>query len=327
MKELVKGPLSDVGSPAPAHLTAPALIAAAGERAEKRFFEFFTANIRNPNTRRAYGRAVADFCAWCDDREITLARIEPILVAAYVETISRRLSAPSVKLHLAAIRMLFDWLVTGQIVAMNPAAAVRGPRHVVKRGKTPVLEAEDARALLDSLPLETIGGLRDRALIGVMIYSFARVGAVCGMDVRDYYQIGKRTWFRLHEKGGKHHEVPAHHIAEDYVDAYLEAAGLTARDNKTPLFRTLDSRRRLTERRLQPPEVLAMVKRRARLAGLPPALSCHSFRATGITAYLANGGQLEHAREIAAHESPRTTMLYDRTGDHISLDEIERIVI
>ena len=115
----------------------PALIAQAGERAEKRFFEFFTANIRNPNTRRAYGRAVADFCAWCDDHGVALAQIEPILVATYVELIMRRLSAPSVKLHLAAIRMLFDWLVTGQILAMNPAAAVRGPKHVVKRGKTP----------------------------------------------------------------------------------------------------------------------------------------------------------------------------------------------
>ncbi|MEZ5935921.1 MAG: tyrosine-type recombinase/integrase [Alphaproteobacteria bacterium] len=323
----IPGPLGDAGAPSPARLMAPPLIAAAGERAERRFFEFFTANIRNPNTRRAYGRAVADFCAWCDDHGVALQQIEPILVATYVESIMRRLSPPSVKLHLAAIRMLFDWLVTGQIVAMNPAAAVRGPKHVVKRGKTPVLEAEDARALLDSLPLDSVAGLRDRALIGVMIYSFARVGAVCGMDVQDYYQIGKRTWFRLHEKGGKHHEVPAHHTAEDYVDAYLDAAGLTARDNRTPLFRTLDSRRRLTDRRLQPPEVLAMVKRRARLAGLPPALSCHTFRATGITAYLMNGGQLEHAREIAAHESPRTTMLYDRTGDAISLDEIERIVI
>ena len=319
--------LGDARGPSPARLTVPALIAQAGERAEKRFFEFFTANIRNPNTRRAYGRAVADFCAWCDDHGVALQQIEPILVATYVESIMRRLSPPSVKLHLAAIRMLFDWLVTGQILAMNPAAAVRGPKHVVKRGKTPVLEAEDARALFDSLSLDSVAGLRDRALIGVMIYSFARVGAVCAMDVRDYYQIGKRTWFRLHEKGGKHHEVPAHHTAEDYVDAYLDAAGLTARDSKTPLFRTLNSRRRLTDRRLQPPEVLAMVKRRALQAGLPPTLSCHTFRATGITAYLANGGQLEHAREIAAHESPRTTMLYDRTGDAISLDEIERIVI
>ncbi|MBC6445413.1 MAG: tyrosine-type recombinase/integrase [Alphaproteobacteria bacterium GM202ARS2] len=327
MNQPITGTLHEVPGLTPARLKVPALIFQAGERAEKRFFEFFTANIRNPNTRRAYSRAVADFCAWCDRCAITLDRIEPILVATYIETLSRRLSAPSVKLHLAAIRMLFDWLVTGQTLPMNPAAAVRGPKHVVKRGKTPVLEADDARTLLDSLPLETIAGLRDRALIGVMIYSFARVGAVCAMDVRDYYQIGKRTWFRLHEKGGKHHEVPAHHTAEDYVDAYLEAAGLCARDGKTPLFRTLDSRRRLTERRLQPPEVLAMVKRRAARAGLPPALSCHSFRATGITAYLANGGQLEHAREIAAHESPRTTMLYDRRGDAISLDEIERIVI
>ncbi|MGI9508925.1 MAG: site-specific integrase, partial [Geminicoccaceae bacterium] len=105
MNELISRPLGDVSGPSPARLTAPALIAAAGERAEKRFFEFFTANIRNPNTRRAYGRAVADFCAWCELHRIALPQIEPILVAAYVETISQRLSPPSVKLHLAAIHM------------------------------------------------------------------------------------------------------------------------------------------------------------------------------------------------------------------------------
>jgi hypothetical protein len=118
---------NSLSGPYPAQLAVPALIAQAKERAEKRFFAFSTANIRNPNTWRAYGRAMADFCAWCDRCEITLPQIEPILVATYLETISRRLSAPSVKLYLAAIRMLFDWLVVGQILSMNPAAALRAP--------------------------------------------------------------------------------------------------------------------------------------------------------------------------------------------------------
>jgi integrase/recombinase XerD len=160
----------------------------------------------------------------------------------------------------------------------------------------------------------------------VMVYSFARVRAVVGMNVEDYFQEGKRWWFRLHEKGGKRHEVPAHHNAEAYVDAYL-AASKIAEDRKVPLFRSLDRERHLTERRLYRLEVLAMIKRRARQASLPQTTFCHAFRATGITTYLQNGGTIEHAQQIANHESPRTTKLYDRTNDAISLDEIERILI
>jgi integrase/recombinase XerD len=146
------------------------------------------------------------------------------------------------------------------------------------------------------------------------------------MNVEDYFQEGKRWWFRLHEKGGKRHEVPAHHNAEAYVDAYIAAARI-ADDRKGPLFRSLDRGRQLTERRLHRLEVLAMIKRRARQAGLPRTTCCHTLRATSITTYLQNGGTIEHAQQIANHESPRTTKLYDRTYDAISLDEIERILI
>lgn len=306
--------------------TLPSVVTRAGENASRKFIEFFTANIRNRNTRLSYARAVRRFFDWCEVHLIELHQIEPMLVAAYIEEVSQTLEAPSVKQHLAAVRMLFDYLVVGQVLKMNPASAVRGPKHVVKKGKTPVLSVEEAHELFDAIDVSTIAGLRDRALIGVMVYSFARVGAVVGMDVSDYFQQGKRWWFRLHEKGGKHHDVPAHHKAEEYLDEYLTAAGL-ANQGGTPLFRSLDRRRNLTERRMLRGEVLAMIKRRARKASLPSSICCHSFRATGITAYLSNGGTLEHAQQIAAHESPRTTKLYDRTSDDISLDEIERIVI
>lgn len=304
----------------------PAVIADAGERAGGRFIEFFTANIRNRNTRTAYARAVAQFFRWCEARSLSLGDVGPVAVAAYIEGLQAELAAPSVKQHLAAIRMLFDWLVTGQVVPTNPAWSVRGPRHVVKRGKTPVLTADQARQLLDSIDISTVAGLRDRALIGVMVYSFARVGAVSNMDVEDYFQSGKRWWFRLHEKGGKRHEVPAHHNAEAYLDAYVEAAGI-AGDKKGPLFRSLNRRRRLTGNAMHRTDVLRMIKRRAKAAGLPESTCCHTFRATGITAYLDNGGTIENAQAIAAHESPRTTKLYDRTSDEITLDEVERIAI
>jgi integrase/recombinase XerD len=302
----------------------PATIARAGERAAWRFVEFFTANIRNRNTRAAYAYAVTEFLDWCEKRLIALDQIRPVVVAAYIE--QHPGAAPTVKQHLAAIRMLFDYLVVGQIVPMNPASSVRGPKHVVRRGKTPVLKADQARALLDSIETDTIVGLRDRALLGIMCYTFARVGAMVAMRVEDYYQNGKRWWFRLHEKGGKRHEVPAHHNAEAYVDAYITAAGV-ASEKKAPLFRSVDKHRHLTLNPMHRNDVLRMIKRRCDDAGLPLSTCCHTFRATGITAYLENGGTIENAQAIAAHESPRTTKLYDRTSDEITLDEVERIAI
>jgi integrase/recombinase XerD len=302
----------------------PAPIARAGEQAAWRFIEFFAANIRNKNTRAAYAHAVTQFFDWCESKRFGLHDLHPALIAAYIE--QHPGSPPTVKQHLAAIRMLFDWLVIGQIVPMNPASSVRGPKHVVKVGKTPVLTAEQARQLLDSIDTATIVGLRDRAILGVMCYTFARVSATVNMKVEDYYQTGKRWWFRLHEKGGKRHEVPAHHNADAYIDAYLKAVGIE-HEKKSPLFRSIDRHRQITERPISRTDVLRMIKRRAHDVGLPSSTCCHTWRATGITAFLENGGTIENAQAIAAHESPRTTKLYDRTSDEITLDEVERISI
>ena len=320
----------------------PAVIADAGEHAARRFIEFFAATIRNKNTRMAYYRAACHFFAWVERHEIGgLADIEPIHVAAYIEVLQTTAAKPTVKLHLAAIRMLFDWLVVGQVLAVNPAHAVRGPKHVVRRGKTPVLIEEQARRLLESIEIVRktkrrdgtevekpwVVGLRDRALIGVMTYAFARIGAVVAMKVEDYYPEGKRWWVRLHEKGGKRHEMPAHHKLEAFIDEYLAAAGIRE-DGKTPLFRSAIGKTGvLTEKPMNRVDAYRMIRRRTADAGFKVKLGCHVFRATGITAYLEAGGTLENAQAMAAHESPRTTKLYDRTDDAITLDEVERITI
>ncbi len=132
---------------------------------------------------------------------------------------------------------------------------------------------------------------------------------------------------RLHEKGGKEHEMPAHHCLEEYLDAYVEAAGI-ADDKKGPLFRSANRRTgQLTASPLSSSDAWAMVRRRAKAAGIATAIGCHTFRATGITNYLENGGTLEKAQQMAAHESAKTTKLYDRTSDQITLDEVERIAI
>src|SRR5271163_2187592 len=173
-------------------MVVPAIIADAGDAAAKRFLEFFAATIRNRNTRVAYLHAAGRFFAWCERHRLgQLADIEPLHVAAYIEALGKDFEKPTVKQHLAAIRMLFDWLVTGQVVATNPAHSVRGPTHVVKTGKTTVLDAEQARLLLDSIDTSTLVGLRDRALISVMTFAFARIGAAIAMRVEDYYPKGK----------------------------------------------------------------------------------------------------------------------------------------
>ncbi len=182
----------------------PVLVAAASDQARLRFLEFFAAAIRNPHTRRAYARACGEFLTWCAEAGVpSITAVQPLHVATWIEGQARTLAAPSVKQRLAALRHLFDWLVTGQVVPVNPAASVRGPRHVVRQGKTPVLESEEARALLDSIDVSTAAGLRDRALIGLMVYSFARIGAALGMTVADVYTQNRRLWVRLKEKGGK----------------------------------------------------------------------------------------------------------------------------
>ena len=304
----------------------PAIVERAGPAAAERVVEFFTAQIRNANTRAAYAKAVTQFFTWCDERGLELDQISAVAVAAYVEELQGVYRAPTIKQHLAAIRRLFDWLVVGQVVPWNPTAAVRGPTHVVKRGKTPVLQPREVRLLLDSIDTAAVGGLRDRALMGVMIYSFARVSAVVNMDVDDYYQQGKRWWLRLREKGGKHHALPVHHKAEAYLDAYLAGAGIAA-ERGSPLWRSLTRTRELGERRMSRVDVFRMVKRRVKAADLGEAANCHTFRASGITAYLLNGGTLERAQAIVGHESPRTTQLYDRTADDITIEDIERIKV
>jgi integrase len=197
----------------------------------------------------------------------------------------------------------------------------------VTSGQTSVLDPAEARALLDSIDTGNHAGLRDRALIGLMVYSFARIGAALGMAVEDVYTQNHRLWVRLREKGGKRHAMPCHHNLEEYLTAYLDGAGLRG-DPKGPLFRTIGrGTNKLTRTVLPQANAYAMIGRRATAAGIETKLGNHSFRATGITAYLKNGGTLEKAAAMANHASTRTTQLYDRRRDEVSLDEVERIAI
>jgi site-specific recombinase XerD len=306
---------------------APALVAASGPRASYRFLEFFTAKIRNAHTRRAYTRAATEFFDWLAAKGLTqLDDIESIHVATYIEELSRARSAPTAKLRLAALRHLFDWMVIGQIMPTNPAAAVRGPLHIVRRGKTPVLDPAEARQLIDAIDASTVIGLRDRALIGLMVYSFARIGAALGMRVEDVFYQNRRLWVRLHEKG-EQHAMPCHHNLETYLHEYIDGAGL-AGDPKALLFQTYSrTTGQLTGNPLPQANAYMMIQRRSKSGEIATKIGNHTFRATGVTAYLKNGGTLENAALMANHASTRTTQLYDRRAEEVTLDEVERILV
>jgi site-specific recombinase XerD len=307
----------------------PALIERAGKRTLLRFAEFFTVHISNANTRQAYARALKSFLAWCEQRGVTeIARVQPLHVAGYREVLRQQgYSVPTVKQHLAAIRELFDWLVEGHLLEINPASSVKGPQYSISKGLTPVLDCEEARLLLDSIDTSHMVGLRDRALLGLLTYTFARVSAAVGMKIEDYYCRGKRWRVRLHEKNGKIIDAACHHKLEEYLDEYLHAAGISG-DREGPLFRVAQGRTRtLTARAMTRIDAWLMVRRRTKDAGIAGRIGCHTFRATGITAYLKNGGTIDRAQKLAGHASSKTTALYDRSDDEISLEEVERIVI
>jgi site-specific recombinase XerD len=215
------------------------------------------------------------------------------------------LKPPSVKQHLAAVRMLFDWLVMGQVMPMNPAAAVRGPKHVVKTGTTPVLDGKEWNQLLGSIPTETVRDMRDRALIATLTYSFARITAALRMKMEDLRPKGAGWQILLHEKGGKQHMMPCHHALAEALCAYIDAAGI-GEDRRGWLFRTSPRHNAtvLTEQPMAQADAWRMIRRRAEVAGIHAPIGNHTFRATGITAYLGNGGALEHAQSMEAHESP-----------------------
>lgn len=304
----------------------PVLITDLGKKAERRFLEYFAARLSNENTRKAYARAWVRFASWTEAHGLAFETIDSVMAATYVESLRRELSAATVKQHLAALRVLSDWLVTGGALAVNPFAAVRGPRHVVKEGKTPVLFKEDAQKLLASFDTSHVIGLRDRAIVATMIYTFARVSAVVGLRVRDYNAKERQATLRLVEKGSQHRRVPVHHLLAVALDGYLEVAELRPRD---PLFcSTRGNSRVLTRTALDRSNVWSMVRRRAKDAGLDPTQVCnHSFRATGITDYLANGGELEIAANLAGHASAQTTRLYNRNSERINQAEVEKIQI
>jgi integrase/recombinase XerD len=327
--------ISNPGGPA-----LPALVAAAGPAAHFVWDEFFAGQVRNPHTRRAYVHAVRQFLTWAEGQGVELHQVTPGLVGRYVDQL--RLGIPSKKQHLAALRGFFDALVLRHVVLLNPVASVRGDRYSVIEGKTPEIAVEQARRLLASIKIskqvkskqgETVEvplviGLRDRAIVAILIYTASRIGAVAGLRRKDFAHDGSQYTLRFEEKGGKAREIPVRHDLEGYILAWLDAAGLRDAPKDSPLFRTTVRRtKQLTDRGMSAGDMGRVVKRRLKDAGLPPRLSPHSFRVTAITDLLSQGVPLEDVQQLAGHADPRTTRLYDRRGRKITRNVVERISV
>ena len=287
--------------------------------------EFFSARISNENTREAYTRDALRFASWCSERGLGLEAITPVHVAGYRDQLVKERMAPAtVKRHLSALRMLFSHMVTTGAMPYNPAREVKSAPVRRAEGKTPALDPQQMRQLFESFDPAKPIDLRDRALIGVMAYTFARVSAACKLTAADYVDLGRQTLIKLKEKGGVEREIPCHPALAEYLDTWLEVATIP----KTfPLFQTFTGPKHseLSGRAMSRDEALQMVKRRLKRADLPELFSNHSFRATGITTFLENGGLLETAQRIAGHADSRTTKGYDRRATRLELSEIVRV--
>ena len=304
----------------------PALIAESGDAARFAWEEFIYGRLPNHQTRRVYRRAIERFFEWCHDRQLELVRIAPADVGRYLDSLP--LAATTKKVHLAAIRHLFDELVTRHAVVLNPALSVRTERVEVIEGKTPEITAKQVRKLFATIDTSHVVGLRDRAIVGILVYTAARVGAVAKIRHGDFYDAGDQYCLRFNEKGGKSREIPVRHDLRGFLLDYLRAAGLDYSDKTSPLFRTTTRRtKQLTTRSMTADDMSRMVKRRLRDAGLPLRLSPHSFRVCTLTDLLSQGVPLEDVQMLAGHADPRTTRLYDRRHRQVTRNIVERISI
>jgi site-specific recombinase XerD len=287
--------------------------------------EFFKAAISNPHTRRAYGRAVGNFLAWCEERKLGLHQITPGLAGEYMTGLVG--AAPTRNQALAALRHFFDALVTRHAVALNSFASVRGQKHSVTEGKTAEISVDQARKLFKGIDTSNVMGLRDRAILGTLAYTGARVGAVAKLRLSDYRNNGDMRTLRFREKGGKDREIPVRHDLDEWLREYIAAAGIGEDSRAAPLFRAADKTKQLNRDDYDAHSIRQMMKRRLKSAGLPDLFSPHSFRVTVVTDLLNQNVPLEDVQYLAGHSSPTTTRIYDRRRRKVTRNIVERISI
>ena len=305
----------------------PAILREAGSAACFATDEFFAARIRNVHTRRAYGRCVREFLEWCEAHELTLEQVSPVDAVRYIDGL--RESAASQRQALAALRQFFDALVTRHAVALNPFLNVRAPRRDTRRGKTPEITVEQARQLLAAVDTSRPIGLRDRAILGTLTYTGARVGAVAGLRLQDRRDYGEYRALQFRDKRGRQREIPVRFDLDTWLTEYLEAAGIRDDPKGSPFFRRNDwhTETRLGSESIGPWTIRNILKRRLKDAGLPTIFTPHSFRMMVVTALIDRGVPVEDVQYLAGHSHPATTQVYDRRDRRVTRSIMEKIPV
>lgn len=308
----------------------PEIIRRAGANAVFAAHEFFSGMIRNVHTRRAYMKAVRDFLEWAGHHGGgELAQLAPWHVGQYFEEMAAAgTSIATRNMRLSGLRHFFDNLVTRHAIMLNPARTVRGEKLNIMEGRTPEIPIAEVRKLLASIDTSHVVGLRDRAILAVLVYTASRRSAAAKLRLSDFYNTGQQWMLHFAEKGGKSREIPVRHDLEQIVNQYIDAAGLRDAPKDTPLFqRAMKKQRRLSGKPLNGDDIHRMMKRRLKDFDLPLLYSPHSFRVTTITDLLEQGIPREDVQHLAGHSDARTTGLYDRRKRKISRNIVERISV
>ena len=279
--------------------------------------------VRNSNTRKAYKAAWRSFFQFCSEYKLELHRVKPYHFGLWLKRHTG--SVATQRQHLAAVRLLFDHLLEKGVVDINPAARAKAPRLERESAHTPVFEENEIKTFLEAIKPDSLLDKRDKALFSTLVYSWARVSAVVGLNVEDYFERKGECWLRLHEKRGKIHEVPVHSKARQAIDQWLLASNFDSNPS-APLFPAFGKNKKIPElRHMDRTSVWKLVQARARASGLEKRVCCHSFRATGITEYMNAGGSLDIAQRMAGHSQLSTTKIYDRSRDRLTMAEVEKV--
>jgi integrase/recombinase XerD len=298
-----------------------------------RLKDLFFAQLPNENTRAAYASALRYFFHFCEANAVMIEEASPRLIAAWLKTAGK--SPRTQRVYLAAVRRFYNELGLAGILKGNPATIVRLERLDIREGATSVFEPQELNAFFASQVRHSLLTLRNVALFRTLFHQVPRVSAVVNLRVGDYHARGNVYFLRLKEKRGKINSFPVHPRAREALDDWLSTSGLSGSPDaplfprfsvyRDTLFSTPGPDGRPIFQPLNRRAVYRLIRRITANAGIQKKLGCHSFRATGITFFLKNGGSVEIAQRFAQHRDRSTTDLYDRRGDDILQDEIVRI--